>query len=475
LNPEIANRVAVDQGDHALRDSFAPEEVNGNGNYSVQEESPFSELSMGLWRERRFVAKAFAIGFLVGAVISLLIPPQYESTTRIMPPEKQGISGLAAMLAATGGGGGSDDKASSLVGGLVSDAMGLKTSGAVFVGVLKSATVNDSIINQFNLRKVYRVRYLKDAREELADRTSIEEDRKSGIIAITVTDRSPQRAMEMARAYPDNLGHLTAQLNTSAAHKERVFLEERLKQVKLDLDDASKALSDFSSKNLTLDVKEQGKAMVSGAATLEGELIAVESQLSGLEQIYTANNVRVRSLQARVNQLKNKLAEFRGSSEAPGEGTLNGGDFAVSIAKLPVLGLKYYDLYRRAKIQETVFEILTKQYELAKIEEAKEVPAIKVLDQAQIPETKASPKRVLITLMGALIAAILAACYILASLHWSRIGASHPMNLFGLEVREGLSEDMHFVRSHTPAKVRRMAYKIWTRFGHKGSGSSTAA
>src|SRR5205085_9372252 len=107
---------------------------------------------------------------------------------------------------------------------------------------------------------------------------------------------------------------------------------------------------DFSSHNLTLDVKEQGKAMVSGIAALEGELIAAQSQLSVLEQIYTANNVRVRSLQARVNELRNKLGELRGNSEDADSPKSDNGDFGVSVARLPTLGLTYYDLYRRAKI-----------------------------------------------------------------------------------------------------------------------------
>jgi uncharacterized protein involved in exopolysaccharide biosynthesis len=394
---------------------------------------------LAAWRERRFIATAFAIGLLVAAVISLLIPPQYESTTRILPPEKRGMNGLAAMLAASGAG---DDKASSLVGGFVSDAIGIKSTGALQVGFLRSATVEDAIIDQFNLRKVYRIRYQKDARNALAERTDINEDRKSGIISITVTDRSPELATSIARAYTEQLGILTAQLDTSAAHKERVFLETRLQQVKQDLDSSSKALSDFSSKNVTLDVKEQGKAMVQGAATLEGELIATDSQLSGLKQIYTENNVRVRTLQARADQLKSKLAELRGSSDGPD----TAGEFGVSIAKLPVLGLTYYDLFRRAKIQEAVFETLTKQFELAKIEEAKSVPTIKILDPAQVPEQKSSPKRTLITLCGALFAALMALCYVILSLHWRAMSPSHPMSLFGLEVRDGVARDLELVR-----------------------------
>jgi capsule polysaccharide export protein KpsE/RkpR len=447
--------------------------ANGSPHVAAEGEPQFlSDLLLTVWRERRFIAKAFGVGLLVAALVSLLIPPKYESTTRIMPPEKQGLGGLAAMLAAAGGGAG--EGASSLVGGVVSDAMGIKSSGAIYIGVLNSATVQDTLIDHFNLRKVYGVEYQKDARERLAGATDINEDRKSGIISITVTDRSRERSMEMARAYVDGLNGLTAKLNTSAAHRERMFIEERLKTVKQDLDAASKDLSEFSSKNLTLDVKEQGKAMMEGTAALAGELIAAESELSGLEQIYTANNVRVRSLQARVGELKRKLSELRGSdtdSNPAGEGAAD--DFGVSIAKLPALGVTYYDLYRRVKIQETVFEILTKQYELAKVQEAKEIPTIKVLDEAKLPETKSSPKRTIMTLAGAFLAAILATGYVMLSARLRTMSASHPLSLFGLEMREGLADDWVWLQSHMPPRVLRLVSHIRLRHKRNTSDSST--
>jgi len=443
---------------------YSPD-ANGAPHAAVEGESRFlSNLLLTVWRERRFVVRAFGVGLLAAALVSLLIPAKYESTTRIMPPEKHGLGGLATMLAAAGGGSG--DGASSLVGGVVSDAIGVKSSGAIYVGVLQSATVQDALIDHFNLRKVYGVKYEKDARERLADYTDISEDRKSGIISITVTDRSRELAMQMAGAYVDNLNGLTAQLNTSAAHRERLFIQDRLKEVKEDLDTASKDLSEFSSKNLTLDVKDQGKALMESTAAVAGELIASESQLSGLEQIYTSNNVRVRSLQARIAELKRKLAELRGSdmdSATAGEGTAD--DFGVSIAKLPALGVTYSDLYRRVKIQETVFEILTKQYELAKVEEAKEIPTIKVLDEAKLPETKSSPKRTAITLLGALLAAMLATAYIMVSARLRTMSASHPLSLFGLEVREGLGDDWALLRSHIPPAVLRVVSRIGSRSG----------
>lgn len=422
-------------------------------------EAPSAErvmVLMEIWRERRFIFKAIAYGFLVAVVVSLLIPPRYQATTRLMPPEKQGLGGLATLMAAAGGSG---DKAGSMVGGLVSDAMGVKSPSALYVGVLKSSTVQDDLINHFDLRKVYRDRYMKDAREDLADYTDIDEDRKNGIITVTVSDRSPERAMRLARAYVEKLNSLMADLDTSTAHRERVFLDTRLKKVKDDLDQASKELSDFSSQNLTLDVKEQGKAIVAGVATLEGQLIAAEAQLSGLQQIYTPNNVRVRSIQARVDELRQKLTQLRGNGPPSAE-TDGNNDVGISIAALPKLGLTYYDLYRRVKIQETVFEILTKQYELAKVNEAKELPTIRVLDEAALPEAKSTPKRSLIILIGTVLVGILATAYVVGAARVRNIDPSDPFSLFGLEMREGFAEDLQHVRDRFAIHVKDIKARV---------------
>ena len=422
-------------------------------------EAPSAErvmVLMEIWRERRFIFKATAYGFLIAVVVSFLIPPRYQATTRLMPPEKQGLGGLATLMAAAGAGSG--DKAGSMVGGLVSDAMGVKSPSALYVGVLKSSTVQDDLIKRFDLRKVYRDKYMKDAREDLTDYTDIDEDRKNGIITVTVADRSPERAMKLARAYVEKLNSLMAELDTSAAHRERVFLDTRLKKVKDDLDQASKELSDFSSQNLTLDIKEQGKAIVAGVATLEGQLIAAESQLSGLQQIYTPNNVRVKAIQARVDELRQKLAQLRGN--APGATDTDSSDVGISIAALPKLGLTYYDLYRRVKIQETVFEILTKQYELAKVNEAKELPTIRVLDEATVPESKSTPKRFLISLIGTILVCVMATAYVVGAARLRNIDPSDPFSLFGLEMREGFAEDLQHVRDRVGIQLNNIRARL---------------
>jgi len=390
-----------------------------------------------LWLNRRLLGRCAVCGFLIGTIVAFLIPSQYESTTKLMPPDTHGGSGsglamMAAMASGSGGGGGAALSGSSALGNIASDLLGVHDAGAVFSDMLKSRTVQDRIIERFDLRKVYGTRYWAGARKILAKRTVISPDRKSGVITITVTDHDAQRAAQMAQAYVEELDRISAQLDTSAAHRERLFIEQRLVDVKESLDKASREFSEYSSKNATLDLKEQGVAMVEAAAVLQGQLIAAQSELEGLEQIYTDSNVRVRSLRARVDELKRQLKKVGGSN--PPSGDPNSQEEFPSIRKLPLVGVRWADLYRENKIQETVYELLTEQYELAKIDEVKETPVVKVLDVAVVPEKKSFPPRLLFTFLGTLLTFAGGAVWVLGDAKWQRIDPADPRKQLAQEI-----------------------------------------
>ena len=304
------------------------------------------------------------------------------------------------------------------LGGLAGDLLGMKSSGALFINVLRSRTVSDRLIDRFDLRKVYHDRYMEDARKDLAEYSAITEDRKSGVITITVTDHDPRRAAEMAQAYVEELDRLVAQVSTSSARRERIFIEQRLQAVKQGLDDASHNFSEYASKNTTIDITAQAKATVDAAAKLEGELIAGQSELEGLEQIYAKNHVRVRAMQARVDELRSQLHKIGGETADSGgdkRSAVGNTQEFPSIRQLPLLGVKWADLYRETKIQETVYELLTQQYELAKIEEAKEIPVVKILDTADVPEKKSFPHRLRLMIWGTLLTFSVVSAWVLGN------------------------------------------------------------
>jgi capsule polysaccharide export protein KpsE/RkpR len=368
---------------------------------------------------------------LASTGLVFLIPSRYESTARLMPPDNQSSSGLAIAAAAMSGTGG----AAGGLGGIAGDLLGLKSTSDVFVGVLSSRTAQDKLIEQFNLKKLYGARNMEDARKALTTNTNISVDRKSQITTIVVTDRSPQRAAAMGQAYVEELNRLVAELSTSSARRERIFLEGRLQGVTKDLEAAEKEFSQFASKNAAIDVKEQGKAMVEAAAMLQGQLIAAQSQYEGLRNIYTDDNSRVRSAKARIDELQRQLEKLGGKDESSILAASQPGDSMYpSIRKLPLLGVTYADLYRRTKIQEAVLETLTKQYELAKVQEAKEIPTVKVLDTANTPDKRSFPPRLLIIFLGTTFAFATAACWVFGKTAWDATDPNDARKAFAQEV-----------------------------------------
>lgn len=421
-----------------------------------------------LWDSRRSFLRAAAIGLLSSTLVAFLIPKQYTSTTQLMPPDTQSASGMAMMaaMAAKAGGG---------LGSIAGDLLGMKSSGALFIGVLRSQTSQDRLIQQFDLRKVYGTRLVTDARTKLDENTSISEDRKSGIITINVTDHSPRRAAALADAYVNQLNFLVAELNTSSAHRERVFLEERLKVAKLDLDDASNQFAKFSSENNTLDIQQEGKAMLDVAANLAGQMVAAQSQLEGLRRIYTDNNPRVQSLNARVAELRRNLEKLSGVNSKPGDSAdpplgSSGSMPYPSIRNLPLLGVKYGEYYRRAKIQETVYELLTQQYELAKVQEAKETPSVKVLDDARVPEKKSFPPRLMIISLGTLFAVSGSVVWVLGSNRWQETDPHDPRKVLAQEVVATLTAGMPWA-SPNGSRFQAKMNRVWVKLARRSDST----
>jgi len=420
-----------------------------------------------LWDERRFLFRMAVWGLAVATVVAFLIPARYESTTHLMPPDEQSSSAFAMAAALSG-------RLPGGLGAIAGDVLGVKSSGALFTGILVSRTVQDHLITKFDLRKVYGTEHWYIARRRLGENTAITEDRKNGIITITVTDHDPHRAAAMAAEYVSQLNDVVNQLSTSSARRERVFLEERLKQVKQELEIAEREFGDFASKNTAVDIKEQAKAMVGAAATLQGEIIASQAQLEGLKQIYTENTVRVRSLRAHIAELQAQLTKLGGKYEAPGApddkaaNDKKDDSLYPSIRQLPVLGEAFADLYRRTKVQEAVFETLTQQYELAKVAEAKETPSVKVLDPPDVAERKSFPPRLVIMFLGTLVAFAFAVIFSLSRTCWSEVDSSHPAKILARDVFRSTNAYMPWAAPNG-SRTQAIAHSVWVRMRRNGS------
>ena len=381
-----------------------------------------------LWNHRRTLALAAGVAFVLSAVMALATPKQYESTTRILPPEQ--TSGSAAMLAALAGRGAGGGLAS-LAGGL----LGTRTDGPLFISLLRSGAIGGRLIDRFQLQQVYHKHYVTDTAKKLAAKTSISEDTKSGVITITVEDTDRGRARDMAQAYVDELNLLVARVNTSSAHREREFIEQRLQTVDRELQQAQEEMSDFSTRHAAIDIKEQTRAMVDAGARLQGQLTASESELESLQQIYGDQNSRVRAAEARVGTLRRELErESDGGGSATSQQTADDTLPYPALRQLPALAVPWENLYRRVRIEETVYEMLSAQYETARIEEAKSIPTVSVIDAAGWPERKSSPHRVLIVLMATGLSLVLTSLFLLVRRSWLSVDEADTRRVLAREM-----------------------------------------
>jgi uncharacterized protein involved in exopolysaccharide biosynthesis len=392
-----------------------------------------------LWERRRILVRVIVIAFAVSLVLALLIPKRYESTARIMPPENS--SGGAALFAALAGRGlGELGNLSTLAGSL----LGARTSSALFEDLLRSSTITGDLIDRFQLQNVYHKRYRIDTAKELVRHTTIVDDKKSGVISITVQDSDPRRARDLAQGYLDELNMIVNRTNTSSAHQERVFIENRLQAVGAELERAQQDMSEFASTHTTIDLKEQTRATVDAAAKLQAQLIIAQSDVDSLKQIYGDGNVRIRAAHARMAELQHELNKIGGTS-APlqADPKVSSGDgpsldrveeVYPSLRQLPRLAVPYSDIYRRVRVREAVFEMLTQQYEIARIQEAKEIPVVRVIDSPSIPEKRSFPPRALFTLLLTAFIVSIAAANILIRYRWERVGAQDPRKVLGHKI-----------------------------------------
>jgi len=388
-----------------------------------------------LWKNRRLLGRVAAIAMIVSLGIAFVIPKSYKATASIMPPDQQGSGAtlLAALVGRSGGLGGLGSLAGGLLGG--------HPTTALYVSLLESGTVSGHLIDKFQLQSVYHTRYRFTTAKRLAHLTKISDDKKSGVITIVVEDTDRVRARDMAQAYLDELNNLLTQTSTSSAHQERLFIENRLHSVGADMEQAQLALSEFSSKNSTIDIKEQTRGLVDAGARVQGEFLVEQAGLQSLRQIYGDGNVRVRETKARIAALQHDLKDMTGSS-APlaADDAEDKGELYPPLRQIPRLAVPYADLYRRVRVQETVFELLTQQYEMARIEEAKDIPVVSVIDPPGVPERKSFPPRILLTLLLTFLSFVAAAAAILIRDCWLQVDSGDPRKKLMTEVLSVLSK-----------------------------------
>jgi uncharacterized protein involved in exopolysaccharide biosynthesis len=340
-----------------------------------EDEIDLAERFRALARRWRLILGITAASAAVAVLYSLLLPVYYKAETRILPPQDKG-SNLASQLMGQAGG------LIAMAGG----AAGIKSPGELYVEMMKSRTVLDRVVDRFDLMKLYKKKYRQDARKELLEVLTVREDRKSGVIVLTVEDRDPKRSADMANAFIEELKTLAGGLAISEAGQRRMFFEEQIRHTKEALTRAEDEVKEFQQRTGAFQIDAQGKAVIEGIANLRARIVAKEVEAKVLRSFATAQNPDLQRIEEEVRALRVALEKIE-----TGKG--RGFDPIMSSERVPEVGTEYFRKLRQLKYNETLYELLVKQYELAKLDEARDAVVIQVIDRAVPPERKVRPKR----------------------------------------------------------------------------------
>lgn len=348
-----------------------------------------AKLFAALWRRRRLILGITLVFAAIAAVVSLRLPNLYKAETRILPPQEKG-GNLAAQLLGQAGG------LVALAGGVP----GVKSQGELYVEIAKSRTVLDRIVDRFDLMKLYKARYRQDARRTLLGSVKARDDRKSGIIFLTVEDPDPKRAADMANAFVEELKSLAGGLAISEAGQRRMFFEEQIRHAKESLVRSEEEIKGFQQRTGLFQVDAQARAIIEGIARLRAIIAAKEVEAKVLRSFATSQNPD-------LNRVEEEIRALRGELEKTETTKGRGFDPIMSSGRVPEMGMEYLRKLRQLKYNETLFELLSKQYELAKLDEARDAVVIQVIDRAVPPERKSGPQRALIVILTAFVALFL--------------------------------------------------------------------
>lgn len=377
------------------------EQLNKIENHSDDDEINLLELLRVIARRKMAIIKICSVAVLFSVCYTLALNNIYTASAKVLPPQKDAGGGLSALLSQAGG----------LAGLAAGGMMGLGGSADLYMGILKSRSVADAVIKKLELQKEFKTKTIDDTRKKL-DRVVKFKSGKDGIISIDADSKDPNRAALLANTFVEELGRRSVQLNLSKAGTERVFLEKRLEVVKQDLRNAENDMKSFQEKYKTIKADSQATAAIEGIARIKAEIISKEVQLASLRNSMTDESNEVRTVQAAISRLKSQLGSMTGSG---------GMDIIPSMGNVPSLGVEYVRKLRELKIQEAIFEQLTKQFEIAKISEAKDSSTLQVLDEAVAPLRRSKPKRTMIVLLSAVTAFFCSIFYVFIAEYLSKL------------------------------------------------------
>jgi tyrosine-protein kinase Etk/Wzc len=375
---------SIEPTDSSLLESYDP--VSNAGEVSL-----LDLLIIAAQRKRMILGYTF-LAAVLALIISLLLPKTYTATVTLLPPQ-QNTSMAAAMASQIGGMGGM----AALAGG----GLGLKNPNEKYVALFKSRTVEDAMVLRYGLMKEYHQKYLSLARKAFENHATVDGSTKDDLIHISVEDRNPQRAAELANGYVGEFRELSQHLAITEASQRRLFFEQELEKAKNNLATAEESLKQTELTTGVIQPDSQERALIESAASLRAQITAREVQIQGMQTYATGENSQLVQAQQELAGLRAQLATLGGSSDSKGS------ELIVPRGRVPEAGMEYIRKLRDVKYYETIFDILARQFEVAKLDEAKQGSIIQVVDPALPPDLKSSPKRALIVIGVTILAFLL--------------------------------------------------------------------
>lgn len=366
------------------------------------------EVLTWLGEAKRGIAIVTIAAAVVSLAVALLLPPQFTARVSMLPPANQQQGGAAGALAALGALGGL-----ALGGGLVP-----KTPDEMYVALLKSDSVQRALDERLKLRDRWGVETYEVLRKTFAKFVRITTEKKAGVITVEVDDRDPKFAADLANAYTEEIAHLMSRLAITEAQQRRQFFDQQLRDTKERLVKAEQQMREVQEKSGVIVLDKQAEALISAAAMVRAQIAEREVLLKVMRTSATEQNPDVQRILAELRALRAELARMESS-----QATTPGSVVDLPVGKLPEAAIEYVRARRELRVQEALLEAMLRQYEIAKLDEAKEAPALQVVDAALPPDRKSKPARAVIVLASTLLAFLLA-CAVVATRHYVALSRS---------------------------------------------------
>ena len=393
-----------------IQTEIQPEAIVNEGNDSSRADTEVwvLDLLVLLLERKRFVVRFVLGAAVLATAVAFLLPVRYEAKIVLLPPPQN--SSIGAALLGQIGNLGSLGGLASLAGG----GFNLKSPADMYVSLLTSRTVEDAMIQRFGLMKEYREKRMSETRKEFERRTTAVAGTKDGLIRLTLEDGDPKRAADMANGYVEEFRRLSASLAITEAARRRLFFEQQVQQARDALTHAEEAMTKTQQSTGVLQIDSQARSLIESAAILRAQVVAKQVQIESMRSFATDDNPGLILAKQELAALRSQLDRLAGSQQDAGS------DINLSKGRVTQSGMEYLRRYRDLKYQETVFELLARQFEIAKLDEAREGSIIQVVDAAVPPDKKSSPHRLLIMIAGTILGFLVAVFWILLRKRWAR-------------------------------------------------------